>query len=282
MYRESSLLDKLMEIKKKDHLPMHIPGHKRSFNVGQRLSQVLQCRIGELDFTEIPGLDDLHSPSGIIDKAQKFAAQCFGAKASFFLVNGCTVGIQSAIMALCGEGDEAAVSRNLHRSIFEGLVLSGAKPLYYPISYDKEMGIPLGPRLEKVQKLFKDNSPKVFLMVHPTYYGTAADMGIIEEAHRSGAAVIVDEAHGSHFKFDPRLPPSSLEAGGDIVVHGTHKTLGSLTQTGLLHLGSGRVKPEDVKRFLSLLQTTSPSYILMASINAMCLDRKSTRLNSSH
>jgi len=272
MYKESSLLDRLMEIEKKDLLPMHMPGHKRSANVGPKLSQVLQSRIGELDFTEIPGLDDLHSPSGIIDKAQRLAARCFGAKESFFLVNGCTVGIQSAVMALCGEGEETAVSRNLHRSIFEGLVLSGAKPLYYHVSYDKELGIPLGPRLEDVRELIKNNSPKAVLMVHPTYYGTAADMGIIKEAHRSGAAVIVDEAHGAHFKFDPRLPPSSLEAGGDIVVHGTHKTLGSLTQTGLLHLGSERVRAEDIKRCLSLLQTTSPSYILMASLDAMCFD----------
>ncbi|NLO89807.1 MAG: aminotransferase class I/II-fold pyridoxal phosphate-dependent enzyme [Clostridia bacterium] len=272
MDKETSLLDRLMEMQKKDLLPMHMPGHKRNAHVGSKLPQVLQSRIGELDFTEIPGLDDLHSPSEIMDKAQKLAARCFGAKETFFLVNGCTVGIQSAVMALCGEGEEAAVSRNLHRSIFEGLVLSGAKPLYYHVSYDKELGIPLGPRLEDVRELIKNNSPKAVLMVHPTYYGTAADMGIIEEAHRRGAAVIVDEAHGAHLKFDFALPPSSLEAGADVVVHGTHKTLGSLTQTGLLHLGSQRVRVEDIKRCLSLLQTTSPSYILMASLDAMCHD----------
>jgi len=269
MYSKSPLFDVLVEIKNRDINPMHMPGHKRNILLGERLGKFFQLRVGELDFTEIPGLDDLNAPEGVIGEAQRLAAECFGTRHTFFLVNGGTAGIHAAVMACCGEGDEIAVPRNAHRSIYEGLVLTGAKPLYYRHRFDSSLGIPLAPDYKELKNLLKGKNLKALILLHPTYHGMAAELSIIQEAQSRGITVIVDEAHGAHFKFDRRLPMTSLEAGGDVVIHGTHKTLGSLTQTGLLHLGTEKVDPRAIQRCLALLQTTSPSYILMASLDAM-------------
>jgi len=272
MYGRLPLFEALKNVARSNFISMHMPGHKRNDLLGTQLSRFFHSKVAEFDFTEIPGLDDLHAPGGVIEEAQKLAAKCFGARRTFFLVNGSSAGIHGAVMACCREGDKIAVPRNAHRSVYEGLILSGARPVYYRPCFNKRLAVAMGPDNEQVKDLLERGSLKALVLIHPTYHGVAADLDLIEEAQRREITVIVDEAHGSHFKFDARLPLSSLEAGGDIVVHGTHKTLGSLTQTGLLHLGTGKVGAGEIQKFLSLLQTTSPSYVLMASLDAMRCD----------
>lgn len=253
-------------------LPMHMPGHKRNPCWGSAVSRLSRQGMFNIDFTEVPGLDDLHAPEEAIAEAQKLAAECFGAKHTYFLVNGASVGIMAAILACCGEGEKVLVPRNAHRCVYEGLVLSGAVPVYFQPGYHPGLRVPLSPIKEQVLELIDREQPVALIMVNPTYHGAACDLSLIECAREKGLITIVDEAHGSHFIFDERLPKSALTRGADVVVHSTHKTLGSLTQTGLLHLGTNRINPQAMSEALSLLQTTSPSYVLMASLDTMRAD----------
>lgn len=250
-------------------LPMHMPGHKRNPAWAGRDGGFADRKLLELDFTEVPGLDDLHAPDGPIKDAQDLAAECFQARHTFFLVNGASVGIAAAVLSSAGEGDKILVPRNAHRCVFEALVLSGATPVWYQPDYDSGLGLPTQPDPELIKSLIGRHHPKAMVLINPTYHGAACNSLLIQEAHCNGITTIVDEAHGAHFSFDERLPQPALQSGADIVVHSTHKTLGSLTQTGLLHLGSDKPEPENVARTLSLLQTTSPSYLLMTSLDVM-------------
>ncbi|NLJ99839.1 MAG: aminotransferase class I/II-fold pyridoxal phosphate-dependent enzyme [Clostridia bacterium] len=272
MKKNKALFDILREIAGKESCSFHMPGHKRNFHLGSHISHLYKSRVADFDYTEIPGLDDLHWPKGSIKKAQALTARCFGARNSFFLINGCSAGIKASIMACCREDSKVLVPRNAHRSIFEGLILSGSHPLYYFPSFHEGSTIPMGPDIESVRELLKGGDLSALIIIHPNYHGVGADLDLIRESHKWGIPVIVDEAHGSHFSFDGRLPLSSLEVGADVVIHGTHKTLGSLTQTGLLHMGTNRIGVGEIQRSLSMQQTTSPSYILMASLDAMRCD----------
>jgi arginine decarboxylase len=270
MTHEVPLLEALKGMK--DTLPMHMPGHKRNRQWGPVSSVFAGSNVYDLDFTEVPGLDDLHAPEGVIDRAQKLAGECFHSRHTLFLVNGASVGVTAAVMSCCAEGDTVLVPRHGHRCIYEGLVFSGAYPVYYQPEFNSALTVPLSPNLGQIADLIDSTHPRALIMVHPTYHGVGCDLSIINEAARNGVITIVDEAHGSHFCFDDRLPMSALEAGADIVVHSTHKTLGSMTQTGLLHLGTDRLDPGHLANVLSLLQSTSPSYVLMASLDAMRAD----------
>jgi len=252
-----------------DSLPMHMPGHKRNPFWGTSSSCFLNRKLYELDFTEIPGLDDLHAPQGAIAEAQTLAAECFHARYTFFLVNGASVGVAAAIMSCCGEGDKILVPRNAHRCVYEALVLSGATPVWYQPKFDDELLLPVEPGGEQVMELASRHRPKALVLVNPTYHGAACGGFLIRQARRKKVITIVDEAHGAHFSFDERLPESALQAGADFVIHSTHKTLGSMTQSGLLHLNSDRPRADRTAAVLSLLQTTSPSYVLMASLDVM-------------
>lgn len=253
-------------------LPMHMPGHKRNPFWGPVTAGFAGRRIYDFDYTEVPGLDDLHAPEGVIGEAQALAAECFRSRHTFFLVNGASAGMAAAVMACCGEGDKVLVPRNAHRCVYEGLVLSGAYPVYFQPDYNPQLAVPLSPSRQQVVDLMAREDLQALILVHPTYHGAGCDLDLIREARENNLITIVDEAHGSHFIFDSRLPMSALEAGADIVIHSTHKTLGSMTQTGLLHLGTEKPDPEGVKNVLSLLQSTSPSYVLMASLDAMRAD----------
>lgn len=255
-----------------DTLPMHIPGHKRNPFWGPVISEFAGSRLYDLDLTEIPGLDDLHAPHGVIAKAQELAAECFKSKHTFFLVNGASVGVITAILASCAEGDEILIPRNAHRCAYEGLVLSGARPVYFQPEYNFALSVPLNPQRRCIIELLESKHPKALIIVNPTYQGVGCDLAVIDEARKRDVITIVDEAHGSHFLFDARLPCSALQKLADVVVHSTHKTLGSLTQTGFLHLTGERLDFSHVGNVLSLLQSTSPSYVLMASLDAMRSD----------
>lgn len=240
---------------------LHMPGHK-----GREEMPFLSAMA---DLTEVHGLDDLHRPEGAIKEAQELAAAAFGARETFFLVNGASAGIIAAFLALAKPGDKVILPRHVHKSVFNALVLSGAFPVYVSPTYHPVLNIPVGVSLEAWEEAWKTHpDSKLMFLVHPTYEGiTSVDGDLIKKAKERGLKIIVDEAHGGHFPFHPSLPPSALALGADVVIHGSHKTTGSLTQSGMLHLGTS-LQPELFQAALSLVQSTSPSYLLMASLDS--------------
>lgn len=224
------------------------------------------------DVTELNGLDDLHSPSGVIELAQKKAARLYGARHTFFLINGTTVGIQALIAATCcGPNSAIALPRNVHRSVLGGLVFSGARPVFIEPQivpgFDFAAGF-TGTALEQVLQ----STPEItaVLAVHPCYYGVVGNLAeIVRICRRYDIPLLADEAHGTHLRFSPNLPPDALDQGADATVQSVHKTGGALTQASWLHLADGgRVDRKKVAGALCLLQSSSPSYLLMASLDA--------------
>jgi lysine decarboxylase len=263
------ILQALNNYLEKNYVSFHIPGHKNGQLVDQELLAMFQQQLFCFDLTELPGLDDLHQPEGPIEEAQKLGAQLFGAEETFFLVNGTSCGIEAGILSLCRDGEEIIVPRNVHQSVAYGLILSGAIPRYVPVEVCPKTGLALGPSLFKVEETLKlYPKAKGLVLVNPTYQGVAPALkDLVKLAHHADLPVLIDEAHGSHFCFSSSLPPSGLEAGGDLVVQSTHKLLGSLTQTSLLHVQGRRINRIRLKGYLKMVQTSSPSYLLMASLD---------------
>lgn len=251
----------------KDFLRLHMPGH-----VGKGIKQQELCQLATLDLTEIPGLDDLHLPTGVIKESQELLAQAFGAAKSYFLVNGATSGIHTLFLALNRDGNKVLLPRNAHRSFYGGLVLSGATPIYIPVQVESKLGIALAVTAEDVKRLLYLNPDvnNVFIS-SPSYYGTGCDIAAIASITSSyNKTLLVDEAHGTHFAFSQHYPRPALESGADGVVNGLHKTLPVLNQGACLHLSARLVGDLRIEKALSLLTTTSPSYPILASIELAC------------
>lgn len=221
------------------------------------------------DITEIDGFDDLHQPEGLLGELQQHAAALYGAEESFYLVNGSTAGILSAISAAVPEGGHILMARNCHKSAYHAAYLRNltVSYLYPPLlkGYDIFDGIfpeQVGEALEQ-----EPDIGAVFL-VSPTYEGRISDIrGIAEAVHGKNIPLIVDEAHGAHLGFAPDFAENSCRAGADLVIHSVHKTLPSLTQTALLHVTGNRIDKGLLRRFLHIYQSSSPSYLLMAGID---------------
>ncbi len=242
-----------------------MPGHKRGCGIpGDFLSD-----IEKLDLTEIPGLDDLHNPSGIIKEAQELAAEAFGARKSYFLVNGSTVGIHAAISAVCRQGQRLAAGRDSHSSVIGGMLMAGVKPYYIMPGFSDAFGICTGITPGEVERALSDAPDAVGVIItRPNYFGICSDIREIAKiVHSRNKILIVDEAHGAHLVFNKRLPSCALEAGADICIQSAHKTLPAFTQSSYLHVGSDRVDTARLEYFLDMYQTTSPSYILMAFLD---------------
>jgi arginine decarboxylase len=226
------------------------------------------------DTTEVKGLDYLSTPTGIIGEAQELASEAFGADKSWFLVNGTTVGIHAAVMSVAEPLDTVLLSRDCHQSAFSALVLSGARPLWVQPAYDDEFGIAtvstenFKRRLSEAEEA--GEAPSAALIVSPNYFGVCADVSEISKAchEQLDIPLLVDEAHGSHFAFDSKLPQTSLAAGADLVVQSTHKTLSAMTQASVLHVKGERINLDRVSASLQILQSSSPNYLLMSSIDA--------------
>ncbi|WP_333870828.1 aminotransferase class I/II-fold pyridoxal phosphate-dependent enzyme [Desulforamulus putei] len=247
----------------------HIPGHRSGEAIPPEFLQLAGPGMFRMDLTEIPGLDDLHNPQGAIAEAMELAAGAYGADKSFFLVNGTSCGLMALILACCGPGDKIIVPRNAHRSVVSGLILSGAIPVYYQPAVLDDFACLAGPDVLQIKKLLSENRDvKAVLAVNPTYYGVAGDIASLSAVcHGAGVPLLVDEAHGAHLRFHPELPPDALSCGADAVVQSTHKTGGSLTQSSMLHLKGKRVDHGRVAEALRMLQSTSPSYLLMVSLD---------------
>lgn len=262
------LWQRMEQLHKQNPLSGHTPGHKNGIFLPDVLQNAWGSTFAAYDFTELDGLDNLHFSTDCIAESQKQAAEIFGAGRCFYLVNGTTAGLQASIMAACSNS-YVFVPRHVHRSVYHSLLLAHAKPVYLPLELDEDTSLPLGISTETLESYIKAYPDcKNLILVNPTYQGiTANNVQCVEIAKAHGLTVIVDEAHGSHLHFHEELPSSLLDAGADLVVQSWHKTLPVLTQGSAL-LVNKNYKGTSPEHFLSLLQTTSPSYLIMASLEA--------------
>ncbi|MGN7940033.1 aminotransferase class I/II-fold pyridoxal phosphate-dependent enzyme [Metabacillus sp. 22489] len=266
---ETPLFTGLVEHAKKNPIQFHIPGHKKGAGIEPEFRQFIGENALSIDLINIGPLDDLHAPKGIIKKAQELAAEAFGADYTYFSVQGTSGAIMTMVMAVCGPGDKIIVPRNVHKSIMSAIVFSGAIPIFIHPEIDKELGISHGITIDAVEKALEQNpDAKGVLVINPTYFGISADLKkIVEIAHSYNVPVLVDEAHGVHIHFHEDLPMSAMQAGADIAATSVHKLGGSMTQSSVLNVKKGLVSPQRVQSILSMLTTTSTSYLLLASLD---------------
>jgi Arginine/lysine/ornithine decarboxylases len=260
------LYERLIEHRSRRAASFHVPGHKNGATIPQ--PEGLQALM-ELDYTEITGLDDLHQPEGVIREAELLAAECYGADRTFFLVQGSTLGNLAMILSVCRPGDLILVDRFVHKSVLNGLMLAHARAVFLTPVWDPLTGYAAGIDMESFREtLHRYPEAKAVMLTRPNYFGYAADLsGIIDEAHRAGLAVLVDEAHGAHFGFHEAVPVPALSLGADAVVQSTHKMLSALTMGAMLHVQGGRIDAGSIARTIRMLQTSSPSYPIMATLD---------------
>lgn len=248
----------------------HMPGHKGRPPEDNLLNKFLGSRVFAADVTNVPGMDDLHQVHGVIKEAQELAAKTFGADYTCFLINGSTCGLQSLVMTVCNPGDKILVPRNMHRSILSGIIMSGAIPIFFKPEYNHEYGIPLGTTPETIaHSLNRHPGIKAVILVSPTYHGITSDISRIAGiVHDHNIPLLVDEAHGPHLCFHEGLPQSALQGGADASVQGIHKILSAFTQASMLHIKGSLIDRQRLEANLKLLQSTSTSYLLLASLDA--------------
>jgi len=259
----SILVDKLTEYGMSDYYPYHMPGHKREPIKG------FPQEILSVDITEVEGFDNLHQAEGILLDAQKRAATAYGAEESYYLINGSSCGILGAISAAVPFGGHLLIARNCHRSVYHGAYLRRLKLSYLYPKVDAEFGICEAITPDQIQQSLKaDPSIQAVLIVSPTYEGRIADIAAIARiVHQEGIPLIVDEAHGAHLGFEEHFAVNSSRLGADLVINSTHKTLPAMTQTALLHCNGSLIDRDILRRYLRIYQSSSPSYVLMASID---------------
>ncbi|MCS6812547.1 MAG: aminotransferase class I/II-fold pyridoxal phosphate-dependent enzyme [Cyanobacteria bacterium] len=269
-HRTMPLGDALQHLMQDDHAAFYTPGHKRGQGSHDAFAKIVGQSAFQADIPELPELDNLFAPQGAIADAQALAADAFGADRTWFLVNGSTSGVIAAIIATCAPGDQLILPRNVHRSAIVGLILSGAVPVFVTPEYDPSWDLVYSITPQGVaQALAQHPDSRAVLMVYPTYEGVCGDLGTIANlAHQHGLPLLVDEAHGAHFHFHPDLPPSALSLGADLVVQSTHKVLSAFTQAAMIHTQGDRIASDRLSQALALVQSTSPSNLLLGSLDA--------------
>lgn len=270
------LLQHLLQLNHSDEYPLHMPGHKRRFG------EMLFANPYGIDITEIEGYDNLYEAEGILKEAMERAAMVCGAEETFFLVNGSTVGLLSAITAVTQPKDRIIVARNCHKAVFHAMELRQLRAAYLHPEYLKDWDMSGAISVPEVEELLKKcPDTKAVVITSPTYEGIVSPVAEIAElTHKAGVPLIVDEAHGAHFPHDERFPMSAIEAGADVVIQSMHKTLPSFTQTALLHMKKGYVDTECIKEYIGYYQTSSPSYLFMAGMDQCMalIEEKGSRL----
>ena len=263
---EKTLLDELVKFSKKDAVRAHMPGH----NGGEGLDPKFRHNAFRVDVTEFDATDNLQDPKGILKKSRERAAKAFGAKETFFLVNGSTTGIQAAILAAAPRGSKLIVDRCCHKSVISAMILAGAEPVFIEPEFYQSHGIYGAVTPIAVMDAMHDNPDAAGVVItSPTYHGVCADIEkLARHVHSADMFLLVDEAHGAHFAFSDSLPKTALSQGADMVVQSAHKMLPALGQTALLHLGDSKLVSADrVRKCVNMLQTSSPSYMLLASLD---------------
>ncbi len=267
---QTPVLEMLDRFRKKNRGYFNIPAHHFETGISEKMKDVLGEKAYGIDVTETDGTDDLHCPEEAIEKAQKLAADLYGSDECWFLVNGSTCGNEAMVLSAAGPGEKIIISRDAHKSVLMGLILSGAHPIWiYPEFAERESPTAIiTPGLIKKACAEHPDAKAVFL-TSPSYYGICQPLKEIADiCHGFGMPLLVDEAHGGHFRFHEAFPDDALSSGADVVVQSTHKTSGSLTQTSLLHLHSDLISRDRIDQSLKLVQSTSPSYVLMSSLDA--------------
>lgn len=259
----------LIEHAKKKPIPFHIPGHKKGLGMNPEFREFMGDNALAIDLINIAPLDDLHYPKGIIKEAQDLAADAFGADYTFFSVQGTSSAIITMIMSVAGPGDKIIVPRNVHKSVLSAIIFAGAIPIFIHPTMDDELGISHGISASAVRACLEQHpDAKGVLVINPTYYGIACNLReIVELCHAYAIPVLVDEAHGVHIHFHEDLPVSAMQAGADMSATSMHKLGGSLTQSSILNLREGLISAKRVRAVISMLTTTSTSYLLMASLD---------------
>ncbi|KAI0981408.1 hypothetical protein GJ496_010325, partial [Pomphorhynchus laevis] len=251
-----------------DTTAFDVPGHKmgKSKNI---LKDVIGDLTFKMDVNSMKELDLLSDPKGIIKEAQDLYADAYSCDESFLLVNGTSVGVQAMIMSCCNPFDKIILPRNVHKSVINALIMSGAIPIFIEPEIDVNLGIANGVSLKNVKDTIEQNlDAKAIFIINPTYFGICSDLkAIINYAHKHNVKVLVDEAHGAHFPFHEEFPKSAMELGADMSAVSIHKTGGSMSQSSVLLMNKKMVDFNRVKSILNMLQSTSASYLLMASLD---------------
>lgn len=265
--KSAPIYEALLKYKEENITHFDVPGHKK--NTASPLAKAFGDNTVLFDANSTKDLDILSSPDGIIAEASSLLAAAFDADSAFMLVNGSTFGVQAMMMSVLSPKDKIIVPRNVHKSVINGIILSGAVPVFLQPQIDLEYGIANGITVEAVKAAINENpDAKALLVIHPTYFGVCSDLRkIIKICHRRNIAVLVDEAHGAHFPFNPGLPDGAMKLGADISTVSLHKTAGSLTQSSALLHNEGLVNADNVRTAINLMQTTSASYLLLSSID---------------
>ncbi|MCT4606612.1 MAG: aminotransferase class I/II-fold pyridoxal phosphate-dependent enzyme [Marinisporobacter sp.] len=267
--KDGIILRKLKALADENIVSFHVPGHKNGKVYKRYENYPLNNELLTLDVTEIPGTDNLHAPEEMIRKAQERAAKFFGADQTFFLINGTSTGNISALMTVANPNEKVIIPRDCHKSIMHGCILGGLVPIYIYPEVSTEHNISMGITAETIEKTILENlDAKAVILTYPNYYGICSDIeGIVKVVHQYEKILIVDEAHGSHLNLSTALPIDAIEAGADIVIQSTHKTLLSFTQSSMLHVKSKRVDIDRLRFMLMMNQSSSPSYLLMTSLD---------------
>lgn len=279
-HHRTPLFTALVNHAERNPLQFHIPGHKKGVGMDAEFRTFMGDSALSIDLINIAPLDDLHQPLGVIEEAQQLAADAFHADYTFFSVQGTSGAIMTMIMTVCSPGDKIIVPRNVHKSVMSAIIFSGAKPVFLSPERDVNLGIDHGITIGSVKRALKIHpDAKAVLIINPTYYGVCANLqAIVDLVHSYNVPVLVDEAHGALIHFHDELPLSAMQAGADMAATSIHKLGGSLTQSSVLNIRvqNNRINPKRVQTIISMLTTTSTSYLLLASLDA---SRRNLALN---
>lgn len=259
---KTPVFDALKNLVEENSVSFHMPGHK-----GKNTLVNWGEYIPSIDTTEVEGMDNLLEPRGIIQESQDLTAEVFGAKATYYGVNGSTGSNYVALATITKPGDKILIQRNCHKSIYNALILNRLNPVYIYPNYNENFNVLTGLYPEDIEQMLTEQPDiKAVVLTYPNYYGVCSDLKKIADIiHKHNKILMVDEAHGPHMGFSDKLPISALQAGADIVIHSTHKTLPSFTQTSMIHVGTDRIDLNKLRDRYQLYTTTSPSYLFTAS-----------------
>lgn len=268
-HQAKPLFDALVRYAESDVTPFDVPGHKMGKGIHPDFINYVGENIFKMDINSLKEMDNLSNPESVIKEAEELAADLFDSDNAFFLVNGSTSGVQNMILSAVGPNDKILVPRNIHKSAINALVISGAIPVYIYPEISSDTSISFGISVEETKRMIRENQDaKAILLLNPTYYGFTNNLKeVIDYAHQYDLTVLVDESHGTHFYLHDDFPPSSMTVGADMATISIHKTGGSLTQSSILLHRNGRIKKSKVRSVINLFQTSSASYLLMASMD---------------